>query len=101
MARTALILHGGAGARRERNYDAEVVHMRQVVEAMERATGLHVPIEEGPRRPGDPPVLVTSAEKARRELHWAPATPNLTDIASSAWKWHHSHPEGYARADRA
>ena len=34
MARTALILHGGAGARRERNYDAEVVHMRQVVEAM-------------------------------------------------------------------
>jgi beta-aspartyl-peptidase (threonine type) len=34
MARTALILHGGAGARRERNYDAEVAHMRQVVEAM-------------------------------------------------------------------
>ena len=34
MARTALILHGGAGARRERNYDAEVVHMRKVVEAM-------------------------------------------------------------------
>jgi len=31
---TALILHGGAGARRERNYDAEVVHMRGVVEAM-------------------------------------------------------------------
>ena len=31
---TALILHGGAGARRERNYDAEVVHMREVVDAM-------------------------------------------------------------------
>ncbi|PZU56188.1 MAG: isoaspartyl peptidase/L-asparaginase [Brevundimonas sp.] len=31
---TALILHGGAGARRERNYDAEVAHMRQVVEVM-------------------------------------------------------------------
>ena len=31
---TALILHGGAGARRERNYDAEVAHMRAVVEAM-------------------------------------------------------------------
>ncbi|WP_295198184.1 isoaspartyl peptidase/L-asparaginase, partial [uncultured Brevundimonas sp.] len=31
---TALILHGGAGARRERNYDTEVVHMREVVEAM-------------------------------------------------------------------
>ena len=34
MTRPALILHGGAGARRERNYDAEVVHMREVVEAM-------------------------------------------------------------------
>jgi isoaspartyl peptidase/L-asparaginase-like protein (Ntn-hydrolase superfamily) len=32
--RPALILHGGAGARLERNYDAEVVHMREVVEAM-------------------------------------------------------------------
>jgi len=34
MTRTALILHGGAGARPERNYDREVVHMREVVEAM-------------------------------------------------------------------
>jgi len=34
MSRYALILHGGAGARRERNYDAEAMHMRQVVEAM-------------------------------------------------------------------
>ena len=34
QTRPALILHGGAGARRERNYDAEVVHMREVVEAM-------------------------------------------------------------------
>ncbi|WGM45766.1 Isoaspartyl peptidase [Brevundimonas sp. NIBR10] len=32
--RPALILHGGAGARRERNYDREIVHMREVVEAM-------------------------------------------------------------------
>jgi len=34
MTRPALILHGGAGARRERNYDREVVHMREVVETM-------------------------------------------------------------------
>lgn len=50
MSRTALILHGGAGARRERNYDAEVVHMREVVEAMKArldagASALDVAVE--------------------------------------------------------
>ncbi|RZJ37906.1 MAG: isoaspartyl peptidase/L-asparaginase, partial [Brevundimonas sp.] len=46
----ALILHGGAGARRERNYDAETVHMREVVEAMKArlaagASALDVAVE--------------------------------------------------------
>jgi isoaspartyl peptidase/L-asparaginase-like protein (Ntn-hydrolase superfamily) len=50
MPAPALILHGGAGARRERNYDAETVHMRDVVEAMktrlaEGATALDVAVE--------------------------------------------------------
>ena len=50
MGRTALILHGGAGARRERNYDREVVHMREVVEAMKArldsgASALDVAVE--------------------------------------------------------
>lgn len=50
MSRTALILHGGAGARRERNYDREMVHMREVVEAMkarldEGASALDVAVE--------------------------------------------------------
>lgn len=48
--RPALILHGGAGARRERNYDREVVHMREVVEAMKAllaggASALDVAVE--------------------------------------------------------
>lgn len=50
MGRPALILHGGAGARRERNYDLEVVHMREVVEAMKArleagASALDVAVE--------------------------------------------------------
>ncbi|WP_297800974.1 isoaspartyl peptidase/L-asparaginase [uncultured Brevundimonas sp.] len=50
MVRPALILHGGAGARRERNYDREVVHMREVVEAMKArldagASALDVAVE--------------------------------------------------------
>lgn len=50
MTRPALILHGGAGARRERNYDREIVHMREVVEAMKArlesgASALDVAVE--------------------------------------------------------
>lgn len=50
MGQTALILHGGAGARRERNYDREIVHMRGVVEAMKArldagASALDVAVE--------------------------------------------------------
>lgn len=50
MTRPALILHGGAGARRERNYDREIVHMREVVEAMkvrllDGASALDVAVE--------------------------------------------------------
>lgn len=50
MVRPALILHGGAGARRERNYDREIVHMREVVEAMKArleagASALDVAVE--------------------------------------------------------
>jgi len=47
---TALILHGGAGARRERNYELEVAHMGEVVAAMKTrldagASALDVAVE--------------------------------------------------------
>ena len=50
MPRPALILHGGAGARRDRNYDRETAHMREVVQAMaarlaDGATALDVVVE--------------------------------------------------------
>ncbi|MDA0700478.1 MAG: UDP-glucose 4-epimerase GalE, partial [bacterium] len=44
---------------------------------------------------GDPPVLVADADAARRDLGWAPATPDLRDIVASAWAWHRAHPKGY------
>ena len=61
----------------------------------ERITGRKIPAIVKPRRPGDAPKLVASAEKARHELGWKPQFPRLKDIVASAWKWHEAHPEGY------
>lgn len=56
--------------------------------------GRSVPIEIGPKRPGDPPYLVADTEKIRRVLGWEPKY-NFHEIAKSAWEWHHEHPRGY------
>ena len=69
--------------------------VREVIQTAERVTGKPVPVQEGPRRPGDPPALVASSEKIQRELGWRPRFPGLRDIVASAWEWHRTHPEGY------
>jgi UDP-glucose 4-epimerase len=69
--------------------------VRQVIEAVARITGSPVAERPGPRRPGDPPVLVASADRARRVLGWRPGA-NLEQIISSAWEWRQRHPNGYA-----
>jgi UDP-glucose 4-epimerase len=70
--------------------------VRQVIAECEKVTGKKIPVVEKPRRPGDPPKLVASAEKAIRELGWKPKFPKLHDIVESAWRWHSRHPNGYA-----
>ena len=70
--------------------------VREVIRACEQVTGRSIPIVEKPRRPGDPPRLVASAEKARRELGWKPRLPRVEDIVATAWAWHRGHPEGYS-----
>ncbi|NMA72028.1 MAG: hypothetical protein GX961_08940, partial [Firmicutes bacterium] len=59
-----------------------------------RVTGRPIPLEVGPRRPGDPPVLVASAERARRELGWVPRRPSVEAMIESAWRWRLAHPQG-------
>ena len=62
--------------------------VREVIESARRVTGHAIPVEECPRRPGDPAVLIASSEKIGRELAWTPAYNKLDDIIESAWKWH-------------
>jgi UDP-glucose 4-epimerase len=70
--------------------------VREVVGAVERVVGRSVPIVEGPRRPGDPPILVASSERIRRTLGWAPEYPEIERIVETAYRWHSTHPSGYA-----
>ena len=70
--------------------------VREVLAAAEAATGLPVPHRVGPRRAGDPPVLVADAGRARELLGWEPAHRDLREIVASAWAWRRAHPGGYA-----
>ncbi|MBI3733356.1 MAG: UDP-glucose 4-epimerase GalE [Chloroflexi bacterium] len=70
--------------------------VKEVVDTARAITGHPIPAEECPRRVGDAPRLVASAEKIRRELGWAPRYPALQEIIASAWEWHRAHPAGYA-----
>ncbi len=69
---------------------------REVIRAVEKATGKHVTIVEVPRRPGDPPALYADSTKAQRELGWTVRFPDIDSIVATAWKWHSTHPNGYA-----
>ncbi|MDK1079883.1 MAG: UDP-glucose 4-epimerase GalE [Anaerolineae bacterium] len=69
--------------------------VREVIETARTVTGHPIPVNQSPRRPGDPARLVASSEKIRRELGWTPQHPELKDILASAWEWHKSHPQGY------
>lgn len=62
--------------------------VREVIESARRVTGHPIPVEEFPRRPGDPAVLIASSEKIGKELGWKPEYSKLDDIIDSAWKWH-------------
>ncbi|MDR3438259.1 UDP-glucose 4-epimerase GalE [Telmatospirillum sp.] len=72
--------------------------VREVVEAARKVTGHPIPCIEGPRRPGDPAILVAASQKIRNELGWQPRYTSLEEIIRSAWEWHRGHPNGYASA---
>lgn len=59
-----------------------------VIEAARRVSGREIPFEAAPRRPGDPPVLVASSQKARAQLGWNPRFDRIESIIESAWAWH-------------
>jgi UDP-glucose 4-epimerase len=72
----------------------------EVIRQAAEVTGQDIPYTLGPRRPGDPAVLVASSERARRFLGWEPQFPALKDIIHSAWEWHRRFPQGYEKSEK-
>jgi len=69
--------------------------VREVIDACHRITGRKIETMEKPRRPGDPPRLIASSDKIKKELGWRPQFESLDTIIQSAWKWHQKFPRGY------
>jgi UDP-glucose-4-epimerase GalE len=68
--------------------------VKEVIAAVEKATGRRAVVEQAPRRPGDPAALFAAAELAHTDLGWTPQR-TLETIVADAWRWHAAHPNGY------
>lgn len=66
-----------------------------ILHAAESVVGHAIRHEMADRRPGDPPTLVASNERARELLGWEPRHGTLEEIIGSAWAWRRRHPQGY------
>ncbi len=84
------------GSRRYNLGNGNGFSVLQVIEAARKVTGHPIPHVIGPRRPGDPAVLIASSAAIRAELGWQPRYPAIETIVASAWEWHRTHPHGYA-----
>src|SRR4029077_16830525 len=68
--------------------------VREVLAAIERETGLKVPLVTKPRRAGDPPILVADPSAAQADLGFVPVCSDLATIVRSSWAWHRlAHPK--------
>jgi UDP-glucose 4-epimerase len=61
--------------------------VKEVVDVARVVTGHAIPVRESSRRQGDPPVLVASSERIKKELDWKPHYDDLKRIVETAWRW--------------
>ena len=71
------------------------VSVKEIVEACRKVTGHPIPVKMCPRRPGDPPALYASGQKARKLLGWNPTHSDIETIVRDAWEAHRKFPNGY------
>ncbi len=61
--------------------------VREVIEVAKKVTGVDFPVEDGPRRAGDPPALTADSGKLKSLTGWTPRHDNLEFIVKTAWEW--------------
>ena len=61
--------------------------VREVLAEAERVVGRPVSYTVGPRREGDPPILVAAIDRAAEVLGWTPRQSTLESMIGSAWAW--------------
>ena len=66
------------------------ISVREVIAAVSREAGVDFPVRDGPRRPGDPPVLVADPARLRLEFAWSPRYDDIGVIARTALAWERS-----------
>lgn len=91
------LLVGGDSARYNLG-NGQGFSVREVIETARRVTGHAIPVEIGPRREGDPPVLVADSTLARTKLGWQPQHAALEAIVGHAWAWEQRHAQ-WARTE--
>jgi len=77
--------------------NAQGFSIQEVIEAARAVTDRPIPVTLADRRPGDPPILVGSGEKAQRILGWKPQYPDLETILKHAWQWHQKRHESHSK----
>ncbi len=74
------------------------ISVKEIVEACRKVTGHPIPAKIFPRRPGDPPALYASGEKAMKVMGWKPIYSDVETIVRDAWAAHQKWPNGYGDA---
>ncbi len=69
---------------------------KEVIEQIKEETGIDFPIAIKERRAGDPAELIADPTKIKQEFGWTPKYSDIKTIVKTAWKWHQTHPNGYA-----
>jgi UDP-glucose 4-epimerase len=61
--------------------------VREVIAAVERASGRRLPVEPAPRRPGDAAEVVADNRRLRELLAWRPRLDDLDIMVRHALAW--------------